>query len=76
MGDGLVREGISMDYLKAEELRKEWGNKPCSHPHLEPETHLGYGYVQEKTGDYVCTVCGQDFTKEERDKIIAQRNHK
>lgn len=52
-----------MDYFKAEELRKLWGNKPCSHPKFEKETHLGWGYVEEKTGDYVCTQCGQDFTK-------------
>lgn len=63
-----------MDYLKAERLRKQWGDKPCSHPNLEVETHLGLGYVQEKTGDYVCTLCGQDFTKEEYNKIIAERN--
>ena len=63
-----------MDYLKAEELRKQWGNKPCSHPKFEKETHLGWGYVQEKTGDYVCTQCGQDFTKEEYDGNIAERN--
>ena len=63
-----------MDYFKAEELRKLWGNKPCSHPKFEKETHLGWAYVEEKTGDYVCTQCGQDFTKNEYDKIIAERN--
>ena len=54
-----------MDYLKAEKLRKEWGDKPCSHPSFEVETHLDSEYVAVKTGDYVCTCCGQDFTKEE-----------
>lgn len=63
-----------MDYKKAEELRKEWGDKPCSHPHLEPETHLGSEFVAVKTGDYVCTICGQDFTQEERNQIVAARD--
>ena len=67
-------KGISMDYRKAEKLRKEWGNKPCSHPNFEVETHLDSGYAVVKTGDYVCTCCGQDFTKEEKDRIIAKRN--
>ena len=70
----MVRKGISMDYRKAEKLRKEWGNKPCSHPNFEVETHLDSGYAAVKTGDYVCTYCGQDFTKEEKDRIIAKRN--
>ena len=43
-------------------------------PKFEKETHLGWGYVEEKTGDYVCTQCGQDFTKNEYDRIIAERN--
>lgn len=38
------------------------------------ETHLDSGYAAVKTGDYVCTCCGQDFTKEEKDRIIAKRN--
>ena len=58
-----------MDYSKAEELRKQWGNKPCSHPKFEKETHLGWGYVQEKTGDYVCTQCGQDLRKRNTTKL-------
>ena len=64
-----------MDYLKAEKLRKEWGDKPCSHTDFEVETHLDPEYVSVKTGDYVCTCCGQVFTKEHRDKIIAARNN-
>lgn len=59
---------------KQKKLRKEWGNKPCSHPNFEVETHLDSGYAAVKTGDYVCTCCGQDFTKEEKDRIIAKRN--
>ena len=73
-GFGSGQERIDMDYKKAEELRKEWGDKPCSHPHLEPETHLGSEFVAVKTGDYVCTICGQDFTQEERNQIVAARD--
>ena len=51
------------------------GDKPCSHPNFEVETHLDPEYVAVKTGDYVCTCCGQVFTKEQRDKIIAARNN-
>ena len=50
------------------------GNKPCSHPKFEKETHLGWGYVEEKTGDYVCTQCGQDFTKNEYNTSVRDKN--
>lgn len=43
-----------MQLEKAAELRKSWGNKPCSHSNLEKEYYLG-----ASTGDYVCTTCGQ-----------------
>jgi hypothetical protein len=39
---------------RAEELRKEWGAKPCSHPHLEKEYFQGM-----PTGAFVCTKCGE-----------------
>ena len=64
-----------MDYLKAEKHRKAWCDKHSSHPNFEVETHLDPEYVAVKTGDYVCTCCGQVFTKEQRDKIIAARNN-
>ena len=72
---GSGQERIDMDYKKAEELRKEWGNKPCSHPKgFVKETHLDSEFVAVKTGDFVCPICGQDFTKDEVDKIMAVRN--
>jgi hypothetical protein len=43
-----------MRTLRAEELRNEWGGKPCSHPHLEKEYSRGW-----PTGNFVCTTCGQ-----------------
>lgn len=58
-----------MDYLKAEELRKEWGNKPCSHPHLEPETHLGYGFVQEKQVIMFVLCVGKILPKKKEIKL-------
>ena len=63
-----------MDFLKAEELRKLCGTKPFTNPKFENESHLVWVYVEEKTGDYVCTQCGQDFTKNEYDRVIAERN--
>ncbi len=49
-----------MQYYEAEELRKEWQGKPCNHENVEKEYHLG-----SHTGDYVCTVCGKEFTSRE-----------
>lgn len=59
-----------MDYLKAEKLRKEWGDKPCSHPNFEVETHLDPEYVAVKTGDYVCTCCGQVLPKNKGIRLL------
>lgn len=52
-----------MDYLKAKKLRKEWGDKPCSHPNFEVETHLDSEYVAVKTGDYVLLCVGKILLK-------------
>jgi hypothetical protein len=43
-----------MQMLKATEIRKSWGNKPCDHPHLAKEYHFGTA-----TGDYICTQYGE-----------------
>lgn len=62
-----------MDIKKGQKLREEWGNKPCNHPSFEKETQgapiSGLGYVESKTGDYICTQCGEVFTKAERKKL-------
>jgi uncharacterized Zn finger protein (UPF0148 family) len=40
----------------AYKLHKDWGDKPCDHPHIAPE------YVQgSNTGDFCCTTCGKAF---------------
>lgn len=66
-----------MDIKKAEALREAWGDKPCEHPAFELETIgtpvRGLGYIQSKTNDYVCVQCGQDFTKEEKERIEHNR---
>lgn len=43
-----------MQMRDAAALRQRWGDKPCEHPRLDKEYHLG-----SATGDYVCTTCGE-----------------
>ena len=65
-----------MDYKKAEELRKRWGNKPCSHPSFEKETmrRVDSGeWYETKTGDYVCSQCGKVFTRKEKENVEKKR---
>jgi len=38
----------------AAELRKEWGDKPCTHRNASKE----YAGSTGNTGDYACTTCG------------------
>jgi hypothetical protein len=57
-----------MQFDKANSLRESWGNKPCSHPHLEKEY-----YLSSDTTDYVCTTCGETFTRAEKEKIESDR---
>lgn len=64
---------------EAKKLRKEWGSKPCDHPHFEKECYPATaetGYVPTKTGDWICTQCGEDFTKEEKEAIEEARKNK
>jgi len=42
-----------MKTQRAEELRQEWGGKPCRHPKFEEEFFQGM-----HTGAFVCTICG------------------
>lgn len=53
-----------MQMKKAKALREAWGGKPCDHPDLEKEYHLG-----AQSEDYVCTTCGESFTKQEAQQI-------
>lgn len=45
-----------MQFKDAQTLKKEWGDKPCSHPTITKEYVLG-----TSTGDYVCTTCGRAY---------------
>ena len=67
-----------MDINKGKRLREEWGDKPCNHPNFEKETQgapmSNLGYVENKTGDYICTQCGEVFTKAEKLKLIGPKS--
>lgn len=45
-----------MEMSVARAKSNAWGNKACSHPEIVPEYDKG-----RRTGDSVCTQCGQDF---------------
>ena len=46
-------------------IRKEQNPEiKCKHENLEKEY-----YLSADTGDYVCTECGETFTKEEKNKL-------
>jgi len=53
-----------MQFDKAKSLREEWGNKPCDHASFEKEYYLG-----TDTSDYVCSTCGETFTRQEKQEI-------
>lgn len=53
-----------MQHDKAKRLREKWGGKPCNHPSFEKEYYLG-----SDTMDFVCTTCGETFTREQKEKI-------
>ncbi|MBK5482681.1 hypothetical protein JFV29_12390 [Peribacillus sp. TH16] len=44
---------------EAQELRKDWGDKPSNHLRIVKEYYLG-----ANTGDYVCTTCGRSASRE------------
>jgi hypothetical protein len=57
-----------MKMKRAQQLRDEWGDKPCDHPAFAKEYDLG-----ERTGRFVCTQCGRTFTAPEKAEITAGR---
>lgn len=46
-----------MEYYAALKVKDSWGNRPCSHPHLEKEYYTGAFLI-----NYICTQCGKEFT--------------
>lgn len=57
-----------MQHEEAKRLKEAWGNKHCDHPSFEKEYYLG-----ADTMDFVCSTCGADFTRAEKEKIEADR---
>ena len=53
-----------MQLLESLRLRREWGDKPCEHPHIEKEYNIDIS-----TGDEVCTTCGRAITNMFGDKV-------
>ncbi len=49
-----------MDMSEAAHLQKKWAGKPCGHSSTKRETFNGV-----KTGDRVCTTCGECFSPDE-----------
>ena len=75
-GEGRGKMLCVMEIKKAEQLRKKWGDKPCSHPSFEEETFPATKeteWLQTKTGDYVCLQCGRVFTKTEKEQFNKER---
>lgn len=67
---------MAIDHKKVLKLQEEWGDKPCSHPTFQKEIFgivTDTGYIEPKTGDYVCTQCGYAITAEEYRKLMTNR---
>ncbi len=48
------------DAIQLQERWSEAGSPPCEHPGVAKEYYGGMA-----TGDYVCTTCGEPFTRQE-----------
>ena len=57
-----------MQFEKAQQLKKAWGNKPCDHPRTEKEYYLG-----SDTGDHVCLQCGRAIVDVNGKKIESEK---
>ena len=67
---------MAIETKKIKELQEKWGNKKCNHPRFEKEIHgmvTDCGYVEIKTGDYVCSQCGEVFTKDIKEQFEKKR---
>ena len=56
-----------MQEREARQLRQTWGDKPCGHPAWD---HLVLGRIHD---GYVCIRCGQEFTQQQREQLLASR---
>jgi hypothetical protein len=50
-------------------LREQWNGGPCFHPGFYREV----AFAGQKTGDHVCTQCGEVFSPHEMRAIEATR---
>jgi hypothetical protein len=57
-----------MKLKRAEELRQEWGDKPCDHPQLAKLYDQGV-----RTGNFACAQCGRVFSFKERAELKGTR---
>jgi transposase-like protein len=60
-----------MEYIDAQKIKAAWGEKPCDHPHLEKEYYSGAFLT-----NYVCTLCGKEFTIPQKMELYEQRKKK
>ena len=60
---------MSIQFDEANEIEKNWDNKPCSHPHITKEYNRS-----SQTGDYRCTQCGATFYEHEGKHIKLNDN--
>jgi hypothetical protein len=52
--------GMAISDIEASRLRREWRGGPCSHPNVEREVIPELNEGGQKTGDWVCTTCGEE----------------
>jgi hypothetical protein len=57
-----------MEYSTAQKVKKEWGDKPCDHPHIEREYYSGAFLT-----NYVCVECGMEFSIARKMEIDIER---
>ena len=57
-----------MEYADLTRIREAWGDKHCSHPHLEKIFYTGAFLIS-----YACTTCGKEFTIAEKMEMKEKR---
>jgi hypothetical protein len=57
-----------MQKKRAAAIREAWGAQPCAHPAFAKEYDLG-----KRTGNFICTQCGQSFTFREKVELRAAK---
>ena len=60
-----------MEYNTALMLKDSWGKKTCDHPDFEKVFYNGAFLI-----NYVCTICGTDFTIAEKMTIEEIRKNR